>query len=181
VLRVGDRFENPRTGAVIEVLRVPDVRERALEVRRVLKPGTGRAVPHVHLDFTETFVVEQGRADGLSGGRRLAMGPGDELAVPPGERHQNVVNSGDGDLVMRHSFDPVSDFALGYVETLGHLMRQGRTDRQGEAPLTAAFGVADATASQTYAAGLPRALQRSLIAPLGARVARLRGYELRLP
>jgi hypothetical protein len=46
---------------------------------------------------------------------------------------------------------------------------------------SAAFGVADATGSETFAAGLPHVLQRSVIAPLGARVARVRGYELHLP
>jgi hypothetical protein len=40
--------------------------------------------------------------------------------------------------------------------------------------------VADATDSQSFAAGLPHGLQRSVLAPLGARVARLRGYELRI-
>ena len=181
MLRAGDRFENPRTGASFEVLRAPGDGERDLELRRVLAPGTGRALPHVHLDYVERFIVERGEAEGRSGGRRLAMNPGDELVVPAGERHQNVLNRSGEEMVMRHLFEPATDFILGYVETLGHLMREGRADRQGETPLSATFGVAEATDSQTFAVGLPHALQRSLVAPLGARLARLRGYELHLP
>jgi mannose-6-phosphate isomerase-like protein (cupin superfamily) len=181
MLRPGDHFENPRTGASIEVLRAPGDGERDLELRRVLAPGTGRAFPHVHLDYVERFVIERGRAEGRSGGRRLGMGPGDELVVPAGERHENVLNRSGEEVVMRHLFEPVPDFILGYVETLGNLMREDRADRQGETPLSATFGVADATDSQTFAVGLPHALQRSVVAPLGARAARLRGFELHLP
>lgn len=181
MLRVGDRFENPRTGASIEVVRTPGDGERLLEVRRVMKPGTGRVIPHVHTDYTESFAVLEGRATARSGGVKLELGPGDELAVRPFERHVNAYNAGREDLIMRQFFEPVSDFALGYVETLCHLMLDGRTDRQGEVPLAAVFGVADATGSQTFAAGLPHGVQRSVLAPLGARVARVRGYDLHLP
>ena len=181
MLRAGDRFENPRTGASFEMLRVPGNGERDLEVLRVVAPGTGRAFPHVHLDYVERFVIESGRAEGRSGRRRLLMGPGDELVVPAGERHQNVLNRSGEEVVMRHLFEPVPDFILGYVETLGNLMREDRADRQGEAPLSATFGIADETDSQTFAVGLPHVLQRSVVAPLGARVARMRGFELHLP
>ena len=101
--------------------------------------------------------------------------------MPPFAPHVNPYNSSGEDLVMRQWFDPVSDFALGYVETLCHLMLEGRTDRQGEVPLSAVFAVADATGSQTFAVGLPHTLQRTVMAPIGARVAQARGYELRLP
>jgi mannose-6-phosphate isomerase-like protein (cupin superfamily) len=181
MLRVGDRFVNPKTGASIEVIRAPANVETRLEVRRVLKPGTGWVVPHVHTDYTERFVVESGRARSHSAGSVWELGPGDDLVVRPNERHSNVQNVSDEDLVMRHVFDPVSDFALAYVETLCHLMLQGRTDRQGEVPLSAAFAVADATKSQTFVVGLPHALQRAILAAIGARVALARGYELRLP
>ena len=141
MLRAGDRFQNPRTNASFEVLRAPRDGERDLELRRVLAPGTGRAFPHVHLDYVERFVIEHGQAEGRSGGRRLAMNPGDELQVPAGERHQNVLNRSGEEVVLRHLFEPATDFILGYVETLGHLMREGRADRQGETPLSATFGV----------------------------------------
>jgi hypothetical protein len=103
------------------------------------------------------------------------------MDVPRGRGHVNPWNTGTEDLVMRQTFEPVSDFILGYVETLGHLMAEGRTDRHGEAPLSAAFAIAHHTSSQTFAAGLPHGPQTALLAPVGARLAKLRGYELRLP
>jgi mannose-6-phosphate isomerase-like protein (cupin superfamily) len=181
MLSVGDRFVNPKTGASIEVVRAPANGETDLEVLRVLKPGTGRVVPHVHTDYTERFVVESGHAQARSAGSVWHLGPGDQLVVRPNDRHLNAQNVGDEDLVIRHIFEPVSDFALAYVETLCHLMLEGRTDRQGEVPLSAAFAVADATESQTFAVGLPHKLQRAILATIGARVARARGYEVRLP
>ena len=181
MLKAGDRFENPRTGASFEVLRAPGGGERMLEVRRVVKPRTGRVLPHVHTDYVERFVVESGRARAKLDGRTIALRAGDALEVPTGGTHSNAWNDGDEDLVMVHSFDPVSDFALGYVETLGHRMRAGKTNRQGENPLLVVFAIAHATDSQTYAVGPPRPLQRNVTAPLGAWIARMRGWDVRLP
>ena len=181
MLRVGDRFENPKTGATMEVVRVPGEGGDALEVRRRIKPGTGRTIPHVHHDYVERFVVEEGEATVKVNGRKTTLGPGDESAVPVRGRHVNAFNGSDEDVVLRHAFEPASAFALGYVETLGHLMREGRTDKQGEVPVLAAFAIADETDSQTFAAGVPPVVQRRLVAPLGARLAKLRRYRLQLP
>lgn len=181
MLTTGARFTNPKTGASFEVLRAPGPGERILELRRVIKPGTGRTVPHVHMDLIEGFVVESGKAKATLDHRAVELGPAEALDVPPGRAHVNPYNRGTADLVIRHSFEPASDFALGYVETLGHLMTAGRTDRQGEAPLTAAFAVAHHTRSQTFAAGVPHGPQTALLGPIGARLAKLRGYDLRLP
>jgi mannose-6-phosphate isomerase-like protein (cupin superfamily) len=178
---VGDRFENPKTGTQFEILRAPGDGEDALEIRRQSKPEKGKVLPHVHLDYREHFVIEDGTATARLGGRTVALGPGDEFDVPVSESHVNPYNESNADLVYRHSFEPASEFALGYVETLGHLMREGRADRQDEVPLPAAFAVANATRSRTYASIAPHGLQRSLLFPLGARLARMRGYELRLP
>ena len=175
------KFTNPATGASFEVVRAPGSEERALEVRRVIKPGTGRTVPHVHMDFVEGFVVESGRGTARVGLRKVELGPGESLDVPPQGAHEKPYNRGSEDLVMLHRFEPASDFALGYVETLGHLMTESRTDRQGEVPLIAAFAVAHHTSSQTFAAGLPHRPQTALLAPVGARLAKRRHHELHLP
>ncbi|MDP8944245.1 MAG: cupin domain-containing protein [Actinomycetota bacterium] len=181
MLRVGDRFENPRTGATLEILRVPGGGDSALEVRRLLRPGTGRNRPHVHLDYVERFVVEQGVATALRGGSTVTLGPGDELEIPAAGRHVNAHNAGQEDLVLRHSFEPAPDVALAYAETLGHLMSDGRAGGRGEVPLVDTFAIAHATRSQTYVAGVPHALQRSVLFPIGALLARLGGRELHLP
>jgi mannose-6-phosphate isomerase-like protein (cupin superfamily) len=199
VLQAGDRFENPRTGASLEVLRAParplglrhldtvsDVAASyadppALELRWVLKPHTGKAVPHAHLDFVERFVVEAGNAVARVAGAPLELAARERLEIPVGARHVNPYNVGTKDLIMRHAVEPATDFTLGFFETLGYLMRAGRVDRQGQTPLAAAFAVAHATRSQTYAAALPRWLQRRMLFPIGTWLARLRHYELRLP
>ncbi|TML75458.1 MAG: cupin domain-containing protein, partial [Actinobacteria bacterium] len=115
MLKVGDRFENPDTGTSFEVLRAPAAGENVLDLRRVVKPRTGKTLPHVHLDYVEKFVVESGQARAKVDGRAVSLAPGDELEVPAGTAHTNPANAGDDDLVMRHVFEPVSEFILGYV------------------------------------------------------------------
>jgi mannose-6-phosphate isomerase-like protein (cupin superfamily) len=181
MLRAGDRYEDPSTGAKFEVLVAPEGDERRLELRRVMRPGTGKVVAHVHLDGVERFVVESGIATVKLGRRRLVLGPGEEVEVPVGTAHVNAYNEGNADLVMRHAVEPANDFVLGYFETLGRFMREGRADRQGELPLAAAFAVGDATNAQTFAVGVPHALQRAAVLPIGARIARAKRYELALP
>lgn len=181
MLEVGAHFTAPKLGASLEVLRVPGPDERILELRRVIKPRTGRTAPHVHMDFVERFVVEAGHATAKLGRRTIELGPADALEVPRERDHVNAYNAATEDLVIRHSVEPASDFSLGYFETLGHLMTEGRTDKQGEIPLTAVLAVAHHTRSQSFAAGFPHALQSALLAPLGARLAKLRGYDVRLP
>ncbi|HEV2752626.1 MAG TPA: hypothetical protein VGV36_02185 [Solirubrobacteraceae bacterium] len=181
MLEVGTRFTNPKTGASLEVLRVPGPHERILQLKRVLKPGTGKTARHVHMDFVERFVVEAGQARAELVGRLIELGPPEAFDVSPKRVHVNPYNAGTEDLVIRQAVEPASHFSLGYFETLGHLMTQGRTDKQGEVPLIAVFALAQLTRSQTFAAGLPRAAQRALLAPLGARLAKLRGYKVRRP
>jgi mannose-6-phosphate isomerase-like protein (cupin superfamily) len=181
MVSVGDRFENPDTGAILEIVRAPGDREQTLEVRRTIKPGSGKTIAHVHRDYVERFVVESGEALAKVDGRERRLGAGEELEVAIGQRHVNAYNASAEDLVMRHSFEPASDFALGYVETLGHLMRAAAVDQQGEVPVLAAFAIGHATGSRTYAAGVPDVMQRGVVFPLGAALGRLRGYDLRLP
>ena len=163
MLRVGDRFEDPRTGASLEILRAPHDGDSVLEVRRILRPGSGRNQPHLHRDYVERFVVEQGLATAKRSGSEVSLGPGDELEIPASVRHVNAHNAGEEDLVLRHSFEPASDVALAYAETLGHLLREGRTDARGEIPLVTTFALAHATRSQTSVAGVPDSRPQSAI------------------
>jgi mannose-6-phosphate isomerase-like protein (cupin superfamily) len=181
MLSPGDRFENPRTAATLQIVRAPSNGGGVLEVRRTIKPGNGRTIAHVHRDYVERFVVEAGEALARVDGREHRLGPGEELEVPVDHSHVNAYNAGTADLVMRHSFEPASDFALGYVETLGHLMREGAVDRQGEVPVIRAFAIAHATGSRTFAAGVPDALQRTVLFRVGALVTRLRATRLHVP
>jgi mannose-6-phosphate isomerase-like protein (cupin superfamily) len=180
VLQVGDRFENARLGGSFEVLAIPHG-GGSLQLWLSLTPGSGKAIAHIHDDFVERFVVEAGTATARLGRRHLELGVGQELEVPVGMAHVNPYNGAAELLVMRQTVDPASPFALGLFATLGEMSRAGRVDRHGQLPLLAAFAVAHATRSQTYAAGVPRWLQSRFLFPAGARLARLRSYELTLP
>ena len=178
MLQCGDTFVNPRSGARLELVRVPTIAGEAadaiLEVRRVLRPGMGFPVPHVHLDLEETFRVQRGIADATIGRRRLRLGPEDELVVARDTPHMNPCNRSREDLVLVQTFSPGTESACRFVETLGALLRAGR-DFRGDLPPEAAMALFGATDAQTYARALPRTLQRRVVFPLAAPVARWRG------
>ena len=169
---VGDSYENPRTGARLEVV---DLSGGNMVVRRTLKPGQGRLLKHYHLDFVERFTVESGTATVKVGRSTRTLGPGEEVAIGLGEAHLNPYNKTDADLVMLHAFEPASDFSREYVDTYGRLLARDNVTPTGEMPLAAAFAVQERTGAQTYGAQAPRFLQRSVVAPLGARLARRAG------
>ncbi|HEY1358798.1 MAG TPA: hypothetical protein VGF21_10875 [Thermoleophilaceae bacterium] len=170
-LSVGQRWENPRTGTSMEVI-APN------EVRRVIKPGKGKLQAHYGPDYVERFVVESGRAQARKGRRRLELGPGEELVLQPGEPHVNPYNRDDEDLVFRQSAEPLVPFVQAFVNTYGACLDADRTDRQDELPLLAVFGVASKVEIPSYAAGIPRSLQRGVALPIGAALARRRGYAV---
>ncbi len=106
--------------------------------------------------------------------RRRARGPDRRLAREP-------IHTGTEKLVLRFSFEPASAFILGYAETLGHI-DGGGNQRQARRGADARGVLAwHATRSQTFAAGVPDAIHRRALLPLGALLGRLRRYELHTP
>jgi mannose-6-phosphate isomerase-like protein (cupin superfamily) len=175
VLPADKVFVNRRSGAQLQILRVPRIAEEAiLAVRRVLRPGMGFPVPHVHLDTEETFRVEAGIADATVGRRRLRLGPEDELVVARDTPHTNPCNRSREDVVLVQTFSPGTESACAFVEALGELLELGR-DFRGDLPPEAAMALFGATDAQTFARLLPRGLQRHVVFPLAAPVARWRG------
>ena len=58
----------------------------------------GRAVtPHFHLETEEVYYVLEGTGEMTIGGERAAVGPGDAIFIPRGERH-SLRNTGDADM-----------------------------------------------------------------------------------
>jgi mannose-6-phosphate isomerase-like protein (cupin superfamily) len=169
---LGDSYENPRTGARIEVI---DMSGGNLVVRRTLKPRQGRTLKHYHLDFVERFTIESGTATVKVDRSTRELGPGEEVAIQLGEAHLNPFNRGDADLVMLHAFEPATDFSREYVDAYGRLLARDNVMPSGEMPLAAAFAVQERTGAQTYSAQAPRFLQQRLVGPLGARLARRAG------
>ena len=170
---VGETYENPRTGARMEVLEAGN---GSLVVRRTLKPGQGKILKHYHLDFVERFTIESGTATATLGREKLKLGVGEDFAVPIGGAHHNPYNETDEDVVMLHAFEPPDAFSVAFVDTYGQLLESDSLTRTGEMPLTVAFALQGRTSAETYGVGSPRAFQKRVVAPLGATIARRRGF-----
>lgn len=168
----GRTWKNPRTGAWITWL--PDGDDGVIE--RVMKPQTGRADPHRHLDFVESYEVLAGTATVEREGTRVSLGPGERLEIPPGTAHRNPYNETGADLRLRHRVSPGGAFADAFVSALGHHMENDTVNAQGEFRQLQLFATLHGTRAQSFLAGPPIALQRPVIA-LGAMIARLRGYR----
>ena len=158
MLAKGEVFENPRTGARLEILATP--RDGGtLEVERLYKPHTGKADPHVHLDFEQSFEVVDGAMSMTLDGDEREYGPGDTVQVRRDVPHVDPWNASNADLVVRARFEPVPEFVEGYTETLGHAMREGRLNKQGEFHQLQLFLVLRELRAQSYASNLPIGLQ----------------------
>jgi mannose-6-phosphate isomerase-like protein (cupin superfamily) len=180
---------SPRTGASLRITHAPTSERDFLSVDRVFKPGMGRFPEHVHLDFAETFKIEKGVAEAKVGGDTLRLTAGKAFHVPRGVPHVNPYNADIEDLTLAQKFDPATEGARSYVQTLERVLWQGRDD-DGELPAAVILALGDVTRERTYLTG-PRwghgwgeatffALQRRCLLPLGRAVAGARGYEVYL-
>ncbi|MEA2363759.1 MAG: hypothetical protein QOD71_2904 [Thermoleophilaceae bacterium] len=165
-------WTNPRTGAW---LKGSSAGADAI-IERLMKPHTGMADAHVHLDYAERFEVLDGTATIEVDGREVTAGSGETVEVPRGTAHRNPYNATDSDLHLRHIASPGGTFAEAFVSSLGHHMEQDTVNEQGEFSDLQLFVVLRGTRAQSYRAGIPVALQKPLIA-LGAALGRLRGYK----
>jgi mannose-6-phosphate isomerase-like protein (cupin superfamily) len=177
VLTLRKRSANHRSGAEARVTRRPTIggsaEEAKLTVRRVLQPGMGFRVVHVHLDFVESFKVVMGIADARVGGRVLRLAAGDQLVVPSHTPHMNPCNRSRGVLIIDQTFEPATEGARTYVETLIQYIDEGR-DVCGDLPPLTAMAVFGSTDSGTFASGIPQSLQRRVVFPLARPIARWR-------
>jgi mannose-6-phosphate isomerase-like protein (cupin superfamily) len=169
----GERtWTNPRTGAW---LKASSAGADAV-FERVMKPHTGKADPHLHLDYVERFEILEGTATIELDGREITAGPGETVEVPLGIAHRNPYNVTDSDLHLRHVASPGGPFAEAFVSSLGHHMEQGTVDDQGEFSDLQLFVVLHGTRAKSYRAGIPVPMQKPVIA-LGAALGRLRGLK----
>jgi mannose-6-phosphate isomerase-like protein (cupin superfamily) len=170
----GRTFTNPETGAWLTWLPRGD----DATVERVIKPHTGRADAHVHLDYVERFEILGGTATVEVDRQTRTLETGETLELQPGTAHRNPYNETESDLRLRHVASPGSEFVEAFVSSLGHHMEEATVNKQGEFPSLQLFVVLQATRSQSFLAGPPVALQKPVIA-LGALIGRLRGYKPR--
>ena len=165
-------WTNPRTGAW---LKGSSAGADAV-IERLMKPHTGKADAHLHLDFVERYEILDGTATIVLDGREIKAGPGETVEVALGTPHRNPYNETDADLRLRHTVSPGSPFADAFVSSLGHCMENDTVDKQGEFPDLQLFVILRATRARSYVAGVPVPLQKPVIA-LGAWLGRLRGYK----
>jgi mannose-6-phosphate isomerase-like protein (cupin superfamily) len=173
VLEVGKRYENPRSGTSIEIVeRTPE----SMTFERSYAPNTGRADPHYHLDFTQTWETVKGAGEIEVDGETRPVAESQRIDIEPGTPHRDPYLRGEGELVVRGTFTPCGDFIEGYAEAWAHHLTEGTTNRQDEMPLMQILAIAKETDGQSYRAGIPRFIQSASL-PLIAAIARLRGYR----
>jgi mannose-6-phosphate isomerase-like protein (cupin superfamily) len=149
-----------------------------MSFERAFAPDTGRADPHYHLDFTQTWEAVQGEGMIEVEGSERRFAAGDRVSLSPGTPHRDPWNPGDGGLEARATFDPTTPFIEAYAEAWVHHFRENTSNDQDEMPLLQILAIAKETDGKSYRDGVPRALQRASL-PLVAAIARLRGYRTR--
>jgi mannose-6-phosphate isomerase-like protein (cupin superfamily) len=174
VLEVGKRYESFRGTAIEIVSREGD----RMSLERAYAPDTGRADPHYHLDFTQTWEALEGEGMIEVEGEERPFASGDRVSHSPGTPHRDPWNPGDGKLVARVTVDPTTPFIEAFAEAWIHHLRENTSNSQDEMPLLQILQIARETDGQSFRAGVPRALQRASL-PLVATIARLRGYRAR--
>src|SRR5690242_6352014 len=106
MLGTGSRYTNPRTGGTLEVL---EMTRELLRFERLYKPRTGRADPHLHLDFTHAWETSPGAAATSWTARSTISAPGrpPKCSCRP---HRDLFNPFDGETVARFEIRPCNAF-----------------------------------------------------------------------
>ena len=173
MLEVGKRYTSPDTGTWVEI------KERAgddMTFERSFAPGTGRADPHLHEDFTQTWEALSG--DGMIevDGAERQLRAGDRVAIEPGTRHRDPWNTTQSPLHVRGLFQPDNDFIEGYAEAYAHHLTEGGLNDQDEMPFLQIVVIVRATNGRSWGGFPPVAVQKAGL-PLLAAIGRLRGYK----
>ena len=169
-----EQFTNPRTGAWVRPLEG----EADLTIERLMKPGTGKADAHVHFDFDERFEVLEGTGTIVVDRRERELAAGESVELPRRTPHRNLYNPGSEDLRFRLTLSPRTEFADAFLSALRHHMERGTVNAQGEFPNLQLLATLHGTRAKSYLAGPPIWLQKPVL-PVGALIARLRGYRPR--
>jgi mannose-6-phosphate isomerase-like protein (cupin superfamily) len=175
VLEVGKRYTNPETGTWVEIAERPGP---DMKFERSFGPGTGRADPHLHEDFTQTWEALAGEGMIEVDGAEQPFRTGDRVAIDPGTRHRDPWNPGPADLHVRGIFEPDNDFIETYAEAYAHMLTEGGLNDQDEFPFLQVVVIVKATNGRSWGGSPSVALQKAGL-PLLAAIGRLRGYRPR--
>ena len=171
MLEVGQRYETPKGGWIQITRRTPE--QMAFE--RLLKPSSGKADPHLHQDFVQTWECVSGRGVMEVDGERRKLNAGDRVELPLDMPHRDPFTD-EEEMVVRATFDPDTEFIEAYASAWVHHMREGTVNDQDEMPLLQILAIAADTDGRSYRAGIPISLQKASL-PLVKRIAALRGYR----
>ena len=98
------------------------------------RPGTGRAVADVHLNFDQRFTVLGGHARYEVEGVPRALAAGEEILLPRGTAHVDPYPDGTERVVVRNVGHPEVAGARDYARALGRAIRDGNANAQDEFP-----------------------------------------------
>jgi mannose-6-phosphate isomerase-like protein (cupin superfamily) len=169
----GDAYENPRTGTRFAVKEAS--RERLVFERRY-PPSTGKAGPHLHLDFVQGWDVVSGTATVEIDGETRRLGPDESVEIQPPTKHRDPYNETADELTIRWHIEPMNEFVEHYMNAYCHLLSRDKLNRQDEFPLLQLFVILTATKAESYTASLPIGFQKATLPLLGA-IGRIRGYR----
>lgn len=172
MIETGRTYRHPRNGVEVTVLH--DEPER-YEIRLVHPTRLKRSRPHVHTDFQQEFVVEEGVAQLKVGRTRHQLGAGERLTLPRGTLHVDPWNDGPRRLVFHNVITPTPRFIPVYVDAVVTALAEGRLADSGDLPLLQVAVLVEATDAKSYGAG-PIAPQRAML-PVFAALGRRRGYR----
>jgi mannose-6-phosphate isomerase-like protein (cupin superfamily) len=176
-IEFGKPYTNPRSGGRATFIESWEDNGGARTVQeRVVPPGTGKAGPHYHLDFFQTWEILDGTATMSVENEERTLRAGDRVELPEGTVHADPWNEGAEDMTMRLTIEPVPRFVEVYAKTWLDGFVKGNLNDQDELPLLNILVIARATNGQSFASSPPRWVQNATL-PLFAAIGRLRGYR----
>lgn len=178
MIETGATYRNPRSGARAKVIESwSETGNRRFVWERTLPPGTGRADPHLHLDYRQTFECVEGVVKVEIDGTVTALSPGERVVIERDTVHRDGWNEGPGDAGWRMTIEPVPRFIEVYGATYLDAFARGKLNDQDEMPLLQILRIIHETDGQSFAAFPPRPIQR-LTLPIAALIARIRGHRV---
>lgn len=176
--RAGDVIELPQLGERFIFHRTSaETGGAALEVEQVFDPGKLRGIAtwsHVHPRQSERHKVLSGNLGMRVGRRKLKLGPGEEVEVPPGTSHR-LFAVDDGEVRVLLDVQPALQTETAF-EALGRLAKEGKVNRFG-APHPLQFAVlADKYGDENRLAFPPIPVQAAIVRMFAA-LGRRRGYR----
>jgi quercetin dioxygenase-like cupin family protein len=175
MLRRGEIYDNPVTG-VRAIVRVgtDETNGERLVVDIQARPGAAGAGEHMHPSMDERFTVVRGRVGFSIDGQRSIAGPGESVHIPPGAAHDWWNDeSEEAQLVLE--IHP----AVRYEEMMRNLFglaQDGRTDARGM-PRLLQLALLAREFKDVARFTKPHRLVQTILFPLLAPIARLRGYR----